>query len=325
MDYLFEDYLNWSSQLERALRNEVLDAETLDLNSLRGIAFIGMGGSGIVGDMVSKYLEKTIEIPIITVKNFYPPKCVGKNWLAITLSYSGETLETIIAFREVVKRGAKTSVIASGGQLLAVAEELKIPRITVEKGHVPRSALPALLAGTVKLLGSLLNLNLNVERGVEVLKDQTALKVSEELASSLYSRFPVFVVTEDLYPLGLRAKNEFNENSKVLCKVEVLPEWGHNDIVGWEEMRRDWLRPVLFKDGPSTLIDFAADYFRGLGYDPKIIDVGKSGYLETMLFGSWIVGLSSIILAKLRKVDPGETKPIRLYKAFLEGSFKGRM
>lgn len=321
MNSLFEDYLNWSAQLERALKSEVLDAQQLDLSKLRGVSFLGMGGSGIIGDVLTKVLSKIIDAPVITIKDYSLPKFVGKDWLAIALSYSGETLETVLALNEAVRRGAKTSVVTSGGSLLAMAKKMKVPRVVVEKGHTPRSAFPALLAGTINLVNSMLSIGLNVDGGVEVLRDQIAIRIAEDLAKFLLTGVPVFVVTEDLYPLGLRAKNEFNENSKMVGKVEVLPEWGHNDIVGWEGGCREWLKPVLFKEGSNLLIDFATSYLKELGYDLKVLEVGKSSYLETILYGSWIVGLSSVILAKLRRLDPEEIKSIKRYKDFLKSYF----
>lgn len=322
MDKLFEDYLNWSSQLERTLKSEVLDAELIDVGTLRGISFLGMGGSGIIGDVLTKLLNTILDIPATTIKDFALPKFIGRDWLIVALSYSGETLETIMAFREASRRGAITSVVASGGRLMAMAEDMRRPRVIVERGHTPRSAFPALLAGAVNLINSLLNLGLKVEGGVEVLRNRTAIEIAEDLARFLLARIPVFVVTEDLYPLGLRAKNEFNENSKVVGKVEVLPEWGHNDIVGWEGGFREWFRFVFF-DGGSRLMDFVVDYFRELGYDLKVLDVSRSSYLETILYGSWIVGLSSVILAKLRGLDPEETKSIKRYKDFLKDYISG--
>lgn len=320
MNKLFEDYLNWSSQLERALKSEVLDAELIDVRTLRGISFLGMGGSGIIGDVLTKLLIRILDIPVTTIKDYALPKFIGKGWLVVALSYSGETLETILSFSESVKRGAITSVVASGGRLMAMAEKMRRPRIVVEGGHTPRSAFPALLAGTINLINSLLDLGLSIERGVEILRDQGAIEIAEDLASFLLTGIPVFVVTEDLYPLALRAKNEFNENSKVVGKVEVLPEWGHNDIMGWEGGCREWFRPVLFKVD-SNLIDFAANYLKELGYDLKVLIISRSNYLETIMYGSWIVGLSSVILAELREIDPEETNSIKRYKEFLKNYF----
>lgn len=319
---LLEDYLGWSSQLERARGYETLDAVDLDPSGLSGVAIVGMGGSGIVGDVVSKYLERELGLPAVAVKSYTLPRYVTSSWLVVTVSYSGETLETLSAFHEASRRRAKLGVVASGGSLMSLAERHRVPRVAIEGGHLPRAALPALLAGVLGLMGGLGLVRVDLGKGVEVLRDPAALGRAESLARFVFGGLPVFVVTEDLYPLGLRAKNEFNENSKVTSKVEVLPEWGHNDIVGLEGSPRDWLRVVVIGDGSDPLIGFACDYLRELGYDTRVLEVGRYGYLETILYGSWLVGLASILLAEIRGIDPEATASINRYREFLRSHFK---
>lgn len=319
---LLEDYLNWSSQLERALGYKTLDAVDLDPSGLSGIAIVGMGGSGIVGDVVSKYLEKELDLPVVAIKSYTLPRYVTDSWLVIAVSYSGDTMETLLAFHEASKRKAKLGVVTSGGRLMSLAERHKVPRVAIEGGHLPRAALPALLAGVLSLIGGLGIARVDIEKGVEVLQDPNALGSAESLARYVLGGLPVFVVTEDLYPLGLRAKNEFNENSKVASKVEVLPEWGHNDIVGWEGSPRGWLRVVVIGDSSDPLISFASDYLRELGYETRVLEVSRYGYFETVLYGSWLVGLASILLAELRGVDPEATTSINRYREFLRSCIK---
>ncbi|MEM1623803.1 MAG: bifunctional phosphoglucose/phosphomannose isomerase [Sulfolobales archaeon] len=322
MRRILEDYVNWSFQLERALNYEVADAQALDVSTLSGIAFVGMGGSGIVGDMLSKYFEREIDIPVVAIKSYVLPRYVNSEWLVIAVSYSGNTLETLSAFHEAIRRRAKVGVVASGGQLALLAERWRLPRVIVEKDHLPRTALPALLAGTLGLLSKLIELDVSLERGVEVLRDSSALNEAESLAKYLYGGIPVFVVSESYYPVGLRAKNEINENAKVASKVEVIPEWGHNDIVGWEGIPRNWLRVVAIKGDQDPAIDFALDYLRELGHDVRALEICRYGYLETVLYGSWLVGLASVFLAGLRGVDPEVTTSIEKYKEFMRSYLK---
>lgn len=322
MNRLLDDYLSWSSQLERALNYEVIDPEPVDISSLSGIAFAGMGGSGIVGDIISKHLERELDIPVVTVKSYVLPKYVSSKWVVVAISYSGNTLETLITFNEAIKRRARVAVVASGGQLMALADKARLPRVTVEGGHLPRAALPSLLAGAAGLMNRLAGLRISIKRGVEIFRDPDALRKAESAARFMMGGLPVFVVSEDLYPLGLRAKNELNENAKITSKVEILPEWGHNDIVGWEESPRDWLRVVLMRNDLNPILDFAANYLRDLGYDLEVLDVGAPGYLESVLYGSWIIGLASVLLAGLRGVNPEATKSIEKYKEFLRSYVK---
>lgn len=322
MSGVLGDYLNWATQLERALRGVVANATKLDLRSLRGLVFLGMGGSGVVGDILGRHVEDVVTLPTITVKSFSLPRYVDRNWLAVAVSYSGNTLETLGAFQEAVRRGVVVAAVASGGELIEISRKLRVPYVKVDEGYLPRTALPALLAGTSKLLEELLGVRLGIEECVDVLRDRTALDVAEKLAHFLVGGVPIFVVPDRIYPLGLRAKNEFNENAKIVSKVEVLPELGHNDIVGWEGSPREWVRFVVFRDMNDQLLDFAASYIKELGYPVMTVDVGKSSYIQTVLYGSWIVGMASTILAKLRGIDPRETISISRYKEVVRRYFK---
>ncbi|MCS7099846.1 MAG: SIS domain-containing protein, partial [Sulfolobales archaeon] len=260
--------------------------------------------------------------PVATVKSFTLPKYVDSGWLVVAISYSGNTLETLAAVTEAVRRRAKLCTISSGGRLMELSEKLGVPRVYVERGHLPRAALPSMLAAAVLLLNKLIELKVSTERWVEVLKDPEALEVAEDLASFLVGGLPVFVVTEDIYPLGVRAKNEVNENAKLTCKVEVLPEWGHNDVVGWESTPKDLVKIVVLRNGAGGLADFAAEYLRKLDYSLKVLDVGRGSYFETILYGSWVIGLASVLLAGLRSVDPESTKSIEYYKQFVQSYLK---
>jgi len=314
-DILIE-YINWGQQLELALRSS-RTANLIKLEPVDGVVFTGMGGSGIVGDVVAEYLEEVTEVPVAVVKSYRLPRYVRKGWLTVAISYSGNTLETIYAVREAVRRGATVAAISSGGRLLEVARELHLPYVAIEAGLLPRVAFPSLLAGTSAVLRDLLGVDLGLSKGLRVLEDvDGALKLSERLAAFLTGGVPVFVATEELYPLALRAKNEFNENSKVVCKVEVIPEWGHNDIVGWEGSRRGF-KVVVFRYGGNSLTDFAARYIAELGHEVEVVDVDRGSYIESILYGSWVVGLASVILGRSLGVDPSETRSIVAYKEFL--------
>ena len=312
------EYISWRQQLELALRSSRI-ANPAELGSVEGVVFTGMGGSGIVGDAVAEYLKEVVEVPVAVVKSYRLPRYVKRGWLTVAVSYSGNTLETIHFVKEALRRGAAVAAISSGGRLLELARKLHLPYVAVTPGLLPRVALPSLLAGTSAILRDVLGVDLGLPKGLKVLEDvDGALKLSEKLASFLMGGVPVFVATEEVYPLALRAKNEFNENAKLVSKVEVIPEWGHNDIVGWEGPLRGF-KVVVFRYGSSHLADFAARYIAELGHEVEVVDVGRGSYIESFLYGSWVVGLASVILGRSLGVDPSETRSIVVYKEFLTG------
>src|SRR4030042_876044 len=76
------------------------------------IIVCGMGGSGVSGDILKDYAT---DIPVFVNKSYGIPGFVDKNTLAVIISYSGNTKETISAYEQVKEKTKKILVIASGG------------------------------------------------------------------------------------------------------------------------------------------------------------------------------------------------------------------
>ena len=110
------------------------------------IIFGGVGGSGIVGDILTDYLRSEVDIPVAVCRSVEIPRYVGKNTLFIAISYSGETAETLGLFEQAKRNGAKVGAICSGGKLLATVQSQGIPYVKVDCGMPPRLALPELVA-----------------------------------------------------------------------------------------------------------------------------------------------------------------------------------
>ncbi len=314
-------YLNWFSQAAEALEREV--EGRLWEPPYDGLVVVGMGGSGIVGDVMYTLSIDRLDIPVTVVKDFTLPKWIRSGWLMIAVSYSGNTLETLLAVKEGLKRGVKVATVASGGKLTELAVSKDLPRVQVESGYAPRSAFPALLLSTLKLLSVLgLKLYEGLRSSIEVLRDVKGAEVlAEEVIRAVAGRIPFFIASTKYYPLAVRAKNEFNENTKVLAKAEVVPEWGHNDVVGWE----GWKEPiaaVVFREAGNELMKFVAEHLRDSGVPVKEFEVEGSDYIGDILKWSQVVGIASVKLALELGIDPRVTKSISKYKAFLKDVLK---
>src|SRR5207245_9059419 len=85
------------------------------------------------------------------------PALVNSRHLVIALSYSGETSETVAAFREAKNRGSSLVGIGHGGSLASFCNRFKAPFIHVEASLAPRTALRQL---TVSAAIALENANL---------------------------------------------------------------------------------------------------------------------------------------------------------------------
>ena len=330
---MLDAYLNWPLQIKDAI--ESWGKYSVD-GSFDEIVVVGMGGSGIVGDYLQALSATRGVIPVYTVKSHVLPGFINSNTLVLIVSYSGNTVETLTAFRKAIGMKAKVVAVSSGGDLEKYALSHGLLHIPLPSGLQPRASLPSML---YKILGLLDSSGLELVSRSEAIESLKFIEsvirdaefISEEIAEWLYrsvineERLLVIATHTPLDPLALRGKNEFNENSKLLVKVDVAPEWMHNDIVGYENPvpRRFCILEVRDPDDPlgSKLVDFMEKIYRQ--HDAVTHGLKLSGHslLEKLVYGSLVLGLSSVKLALLRGLNPIETRNISMYKHEASGIF----
>ena len=64
-------------------------------------------------------------------------------------------------------------------------------------------------------------------------------------------------------------------------------------------------------------MEFAENYYKQIGLPVKTLILSGTNTLEKLLYGSLILGLASVYLAKMYNVNPVETKSITQYKNML--------
>ncbi|MCJ7652954.1 MAG: SIS domain-containing protein, partial [Actinobacteria bacterium] len=96
-------------------------------DGLNAVVVLGMGGSGISGDVVSSLVADSLSVPMFTVKGYRLPRFVDENTLVFAVSYSGNTEETLDCVGGALKRGASVVAVASGGKLAEIAGERDLP------------------------------------------------------------------------------------------------------------------------------------------------------------------------------------------------------
>uniref|UniRef100_A0A7C5YVX2 Bifunctional phosphoglucose/phosphomannose isomerase n=1 Tax=Ignisphaera aggregans TaxID=334771 RepID=A0A7C5YVX2_9CREN len=319
---MLEDYIKWYEYSLEALNYEVINARLF--NGIKKIVVLGMGGSGIVGDMLAS-IASTSNYPVYVYKDFYVPRnVIDDSTFVLSISYSGNTLETILSTKKALQYTNAIAIIASGGELLEIAKSNNLPYIIVRGGLAPRAALPIMLIPAFKLLslcGIKLISNQELLKAVDILRNiDEAEKIGAEILGFIKSsKLPIVVSSLRYAALAIRIKNEFNENSKIPVKVEILPELFHNDIVGWEAA--EFKDKAIFIDSDieheNELINFYADYLRDIGIDIYLLKL-KGSIIERFIFGSLIAGIASVKLAQIRGIDPLKTKSITMYKKMLQ-------
>ena len=306
----------------------------LSVGELEQVVVAGMGGSAIGGDLLRTYAHAQSPIPILVSRDYTLPASVGLKTLVIASSYSGNTEETLSAFEEAYRRGARLFCISSGGELLRRAREYGIPFLQIPGGMPPRAALAYSLVPLLSLahqVGFARVYEEDWEESQELLEGLAkewgtpANNAAVHIASQLRDRLPVvYSATGLLEAVNLRWRTQLNENAKTLAWGNVYPELNHNEVMGWEGT--DWLaeraaivtlrdkddhprvqlRMSIMRDMLAEKVAFWAE-----------IDTRGEGRLARMIsmvhLGDWV----SFYLAILRGVDPTVIRSIDRLKAAL--------
>lgn len=320
MSEFLQDYLRWGEQVGRAVRAAITPAKAPE--EVKGLAVVGMGGSGIVGDVVKALATHYAGFgaPVEVVKDVVLPPWVGEGWLVLAVSYSGNTAETLAAVREAIERGAFVAGVSSGGTLKDLLTTRGLPWAQAEPGHAPRSALPSLLITSLKLLQALgVGLGGDLSRVPELLRpSDEVMKMADDVLETAAKGVPAFIATSRWGGLAVRAKNEFNENGKTLAVAMIAPEWGHNDIVGFEGSE---FPAIFFKEPGNPISEAVEAVLKEFSRKHLIIDLREARtqeeYVAEFISVSQAIGIASVRYGLGRRVDPRETASINLYKKIL--------
>ncbi len=213
---------------------------------LRQVVLAGLGGSAIGGDLVRVLAARQARVPLAVCRDYALPAYVDQQTLVFLTSYSGNTEETLSAYRMAGERGATRIALTTGGKLAELADEDGVPVIRVPQGLPPRSAigytfLPALIVlerlGVMPAqegYGELLSVLRALREELAPASPLTGNR-AKGLAMCLHGRVPIiYGAAGTTEVVATRWKGQFNENAKSLAYWNVYPELNHNELVGFE-------------------------------------------------------------------------------------------
>ena len=304
-------------------------------DQIDNIAVLGMGGSGIAGDVL-RAVASSLPVPIVVLKQIRVPAFIGPRTLAFAVSYSGNTEETNAMAAGALDAGARVIAVTSGGELGALAASRGAVHVPCADGYVmPRAAVGALVA---PLFMALFHVGLYPEAHALLMQAQAQLKhrsdqcrpdagptnPARELARRIGRSIPLVYGGGALGAVAAyRWKCDINENAKAPAFTAAYPELDHNEICGWGQ-HGDVTRQVMtlvslrhgFEDERlSTRIDRTTEII-----DEALLQVlevqaegeGRLGQLlDLMYLGDW----ASYYLALDNDVDPGPIDAIAQLKA----------
>jgi glucose/mannose-6-phosphate isomerase len=322
-------------------------AAALDLSSLppadrvHNIVVLGMGGSGIAGDVLASVANSVLPVPVTVLKQYRTPAFVGPDTLVFAVSYSGGTEETLSMTSGALDAGARVVAIATGGALVDLVTSRGGLHVTCPPGYMPRAALGALVAPLfvtlfrAGLLPEAHALLVGAQQQLGRRRDQCAPGVdatrnpAREIARRIGRTIPLVHGGGALGAVAaMRWKADINENAKAPAFWNTHPELDHNEICGWGQhgdVTRQILTLVELRHGfehERLAPRFAAAREQIEECVVQVLEVQAEGegrlaqLLDLMYLGDWV----SCYLALDNDVDPGPIPAIAALKAHLARS-----
>ncbi|MHA1588884.1 MAG: bifunctional phosphoglucose/phosphomannose isomerase [Candidatus Thorarchaeota archaeon] len=299
-------------------------------SGLEGVCIAGMGGSAIAGQMIEALLAQKAQIPIITWRNYEMPRCVTKNWAVICVSYSGNTEETLSAFKTAKKVGCTLFAVTTGGAILEQSKD--IPVALLPKGIQPRAALPVIFSIVLPIVEALVGVDSTDFSKLSVILNDLMKRWGDEimsprnLAERTKSLVPLFIGSGHLVSVAYRAKCQINENAKAVAFSAELPEANHNEIEASHMYQEHGIMPIFLRSTHeskrmSARFEATDAVYRQSDCAPVHIRLSGLSELEEALAITHYLDTLSVDAADIRGVDSVRVDKIaELKRRLAEGS-----
>ena len=297
---------------------------------IRNIVLAGMGGSALPGVFLQSWPGLTV--PLEVVRNYNLPTYVNEYSLVVALSHSGNTEETLSALDEAETVGAQIVVVAAGGKLAERAELAGYPLFRIPGGIQPRMTTFFFLRAFAELFESLglaaTGTSKELAEAGEWLKGEIGSwlpsvpsgdNLAKQLAGKLVGKSVVVYSGPKLFPAANKWKICVNENAKTVAWTNQLPEFNHNEFIGWSSHPIE--KPYAIVDLRSNLehprvqkrFEVTERLLSGMRPAPNVVEVKGETLIKQLLWAVSLGGFTTLYLAVLNGVNP---TPVELVEKF---------
>lgn len=292
-----------------------------EADKVRNIIVAGMGGSALAASLIKSW--PGIGLPFEVVRDYALPRYADSHTLVIASSYSGNTEETQACLKDAEKRGCQIAVIAAGGALRDAAKEKNYPFYKVPSGFQPRMAVFYNFAALIHLLESISCIKKGsadeLKETANWLKEQTVSWLptervqdnqAKQLALELMGKSPVIYGGPLLFPAAYKWKINFNENAKNVAWCGALPEFNHNEFLGWSShpVEKPYgvidLRSSLEHPKVQKRFEVSERLLSGLRPAPHVVEAQGDTILQHLLWTITLGDFVSLYLALLNGLNP---------------------
>jgi glucose/mannose-6-phosphate isomerase len=301
---------------------EILNPEH-DNREIKNVIVAGMGGSALAAALVKSWLKSELSVPFEVVRSYELPGYVNANTLVIASSHSGNTEETISSLEHAISRGAQTAVIASGGKLNATAASENIAHVMIPADLQPRMAV---IYNLRALMALLVHFGITKEERLDEITAasdwlhgetrQWKADVSvdknyaKQLALLAVGKTPVVYAGSLMFPAAYKWKISWNENAKNVAFCNEVPEFNHNEFIGWSSHPVE--KPFVIFDLVSNLenprilkrFEISDRLLSGMRPKANIVMLAGDTAIRQLLWAGILADFVSIYVAILNGVDP---------------------
>lgn len=293
------------------------------------IVICGMGGSALAGEFLKAIFDEyKIKIPLILHKDYGLPLTVGKNSFIICTSYSGNTEETISAYKKANSLKLETLAMSTGGLLAELAKKRKDRYIEIDVKDLPPrlstlymlSAIIAVFANSGVLPRSIIS-KFKKAAGYNF---EELEKSAQEIALEIGSKSPLVYSSNRLSAMAYFLKISFNENAKIHAFSNYLSECQHNEIEGFDDPSlAKKFHAIFIEDGKDNdriirRIEIMKHILSKKDFDFSSVDLNdRKTIFEKIIFILIFGGLLSLAVAQSKNQDPVSTPLIEGLKRSL--------
>ena len=326
-----------AEQYQQVSYQPTVESGEHDHRVLTKIVIAGMGGSALAALLVKAWQGSSLTVPLEVVRAYDLPAYVDAQTLVIASSYSGNTEETVSALGQAVERGAQIGVLASGGALIARAQADGMAHVQLPGGLQPRMAVLYNLKALVALLANFGVVEESLGAEIDALgpwleqetrawraEVDTSTNYAKQLALHAAGKTAVIYGGPLSSPVAYKWKISWNENAKNVAFWNEIPEFNHNEFMGWTSHPVE--KPfavfdlVSSHEHPQVRRRFEVSDRLLSGKRPKATTVELAGdsLLAQLLWGSILADFVSIYVAILNGVNPTPVELIERLKHELQ-------
>jgi len=302
---------------------------------IHNVVLAGVGGSAWYAMFVQSW--PGLSLPFEIVRDYNIPRYVNEHTLFIASSYSGNTEEAQSALAEAEAKGALIAVVAAGGALVDRAKQAGHPLFHVPGGIQPRMSSFYMLTALMQLFeplglvpeGSVQELRtagdwLSQQTDPWLVTTPTKNNPAKQLALELMGKSVVVYGGPKIFPAANKWRICLNENAKNVAWGNQLPEFNHNEFIGWSSHPVD--KPYAIVELRSNLehprvqkrFEVTNRLLSGLRPAAHVVNVEGDTVIQQLLWAANMGDFVSLYLAFLNGVDPTPVDLVEKFKVALD-------